>query len=339
LVISGTGGAGIYYAGSSAAGTPVNLTQVSNDTSGTITVARPAAAANKGFSTTVTIQWNGATIATRTVTFLGEVATLTATADYIGGVGNNLLVGTVLAKDAAGNTLLPTSGISVSSATLNTVVTAVSVTDFADADGTDTKADYSATCAGTAATGANTGDAEITFTYLNTVSGTVITSNKVKVVCAGDPVTYAGSFDKAVYAPGDVATLTVTAKDYQGKLANAYYDWSGTTDATEPTIAGGLSMTLIGSVPDNATAIKFDSGAGTKTFRFTVGKDEGKSNVVISIPVINSMDLGGANLAVGYEVKSSSATVTNADVLKSIVALIASINKQIQALQKLILKR
>ena len=38
-------------------------------------------------------------------------------------------------------------------------------------------------------------------------------------------------------------------------------------------------------------------------------------------------------------VKSSSSTVTNAEVLKSIVALIASINKQIQALQKLILKR
>jgi hypothetical protein len=33
------------------------------------------------------------------------------------------------------------------------------------------------------------------------------------------------------------------------------------------------------------------------------------------------------------------ASVSNADVLKSIVSLIASINKQIQALQKLILRR
>jgi len=40
-----------------------------------------------------------------------------------------------------------------------------------------------------------------------------------------------------------------------------------------------------------------------------------------------------------YKVANSTATVTNADVLKSIVALIASINKQIQALQKLILAR
>jgi hypothetical protein len=40
-----------------------------------------------------------------------------------------------------------------------------------------------------------------------------------------------------------------------------------------------------------------------------------------------------------YEIKTGGDTTTNADVLKSIVALIASINKQIQALQKLILQR
>jgi hypothetical protein len=38
-------------------------------------------------------------------------------------------------------------------------------------------------------------------------------------------------------------------------------------------------------------------------------------------------------------VVAATTAVSNADVLKSIVALIASINKQIQALQKLILKR
>ena len=40
-----------------------------------------------------------------------------------------------------------------------------------------------------------------------------------------------------------------------------------------------------------------------------------------------------------YKVSTGGDTTSNADVLKSIVALIASINKQIQALQKLILKR
>jgi hypothetical protein len=56
---------------------------------------------------------------------------------------------------------------------------------------------------------------------------------------------------------------------------------------------------------------------------------------------------GGANssavtqgaVTVPYKIAGTTATVTNADVLKSIVSLIASINKQIQALQKLILRR
>jgi len=345
LVISGTGGAGIYYAGSSAAGTPVNLTAVSNDTSGTITVARPAAAANKGFTTTVTVQWNGATIATKTVTFYGEVAKLTATADRMATAGlttsANLLIGTVIAYDAAGNILYPSSGIGVTSATLNSKVTDVSVTDHPDSAGGDTKADYAVTCAGTQASGLSAGDADITFTYTNPVSGNAITSNVVTVKCSGDAYTYSASFDKAVYAPGDVATLTVTGKDGQGKLANYFEDISG-SGATLISYAGGLAMTLVGAAPVDATAVQFTgTGAsqGTYTLKFTVGATEGKSNVVVSIPVINAKAKGGADQTVPYEVKSGTASVSNADVLKSIVALIASINKQIQALQKLILQK
>ena len=341
LVISGTGGAGIYYAGSSAAGTPVNLTAVSNDTSGTITVARPAAAANKGFTTTVTVQWNGATISTKTVTFLGEVATLTATADLNASAGvstsANLLIGTVIAKDAAGNILYPSSGIGVTSATLNSKVTAVTVTDHPDSAGGDTKADYAVTCAGTAASGLSAGDADITFTYTNPVSGAAITSNVVTVKCSGNAYTYTASFDKAVYQPGDIATLTVTGKDGQGKLTHAFEDVSGDA-GTLISISGGTSMTLVGVAAVDATAVKF-GGAGTMTYRFTVGATEGKFNAVVSIPVINAKLKGGADQTVAYEVKSATTSVSNADVLKSIVALIASINKQIQALQKLILKR
>jgi hypothetical protein len=345
LVISGTGGAGIYYAGSSAAGTPVNLTAVSNDTSGTITVARPAAAANKGFSTTVTIQWNGATIATKTVTFFGEVAKLTATADRMATAGlttsANLLIGSVIAYDAAGNILYPSSGIGVTAATLTSKVTDVSVTDHPDTATADTKADYAVTCAGTQSSGLSAGDAAITFTYTNPVSGNAITSNEVTVKCSGDAYTYTASLDKAVYAPGDVATLTVTGKDGQGKLVNYFEDISG-SGATLISYTGGISMTRVGATEVDATAVQFTgTGAsqGTYTVRFVVGSTEGKSNLVVSIPSINAKAKGGADQPVPYEVKSGTATVSNADVLKSIVALIASINKQIQALQKLILKR
>jgi hypothetical protein len=342
LVITGTGGAGIYYAGSSAAGTPVNLTAVSNDTSGTITVARPAAAANKGFSTTVTVQWNGVTIATKTVTFLGEVAKLVATSDYVaeaaGTVSTNLLIGTVQALDAAGNILYPSSGIAVTSATLTSKVTGISVTDHPDSATGDTKADYAVACAGTAASGLSAGDADVTFTFTNPESGTAVVSNAVKIQCGGQAATYTASFNKAVYSPGDVATLTIVGKDAQGRPTASFEDISGAA-GTLITYAGGIALTRVGATEVDATAVKFDSGLGTLVVKFTVGLTEGKSNAVVSIPVINAKALGGADQTVAYEVKSATPSVSNADVLKSIVALIASINKQIQALQKLILKR
>ena len=340
LVITGTGGAGISYAGSSAAGTPTNLTAVSNDTSGTITVARPAALANKGFTTTVTVSWNGITIATKTVTFLGEVARLIATSDTVAQAGSNtstnLLIGTVQALDAAGNILYPASGIAVTSATLNTRVTAVSVTDHPDSATGDTKADYAVTCAGTTASGLSAGNANVTFSFTNPESGTAIVSTVVTIRCGGEAATYTASFNKAVYAPGDVATLTITGKDAQGNLTGSIEDISGAA-GTLITYAGGASLTRVGVAEVDATAVKFDNG--TIVVKFTVGSTEGKSNAVVSIPVINAKGLGGTDQTVAYEVKSATPSVSNADVLKSIVSLIASINKQIQALQKLILRR
>jgi hypothetical protein len=61
------------------------------------------------------------------------------------------------------------------------------------------------------------------------------------------------------------------------------------------------------------------------------------------VSVIDYTSLTGAGTAVkatpSYKLSTGGDTTSNADILKSIVALIASINKQIQALQKLILKR
>ena len=53
----------------------------------------------------------------------------------------------------------------------------------------------------------------------------------------------------------------------------------------------------------------------------------------VSLPAIDDA------VTVPYSIKGSSTAVTNADVLKAIVSLIASINKQIAALQKALLKK
>jgi len=78
---------------------------------------------------------------------------------------------------------------------------------------------------------------------------------------------------------------------------------------------------------------------GVKTYKFIVGSTEGSYQLSVDLPKYNSSTYSQTALTVAYAVKASTASVSNADVLKSIVSLIASINKQIQALQKLILKR
>ena len=50
-------------------------------------------------------------------------------------------------------------------------------------------------------------------------------------------------------------------------------------------------------------------------------------------------DTDTAAKTVQYKIASTSTAVSNADVLKAIVSLIASINKQIAALQKALLKK
>ena len=79
---------------------------------------------------------------------------------------------------------------------------------------------------------------------------------------------------------------------------------------------------------------------GKITYKFQVGSTTGSFNMVVDLPAINAVSLTGATAqTIAYKIAASSTEVTNAEVLKSIVALIASINKQIQALQKLILAR
>ena len=77
LIASTTGGAGISWSDSYSPNTTINnSTAVTTNTSGLLTVARPAAAVNKNFATTVTITWNGVTVATKSINFRGEIAKL-----------------------------------------------------------------------------------------------------------------------------------------------------------------------------------------------------------------------------------------------------------------------
>ena len=335
LIISGTNGALIGYdanGGATSAATSFNLTQVSStSSSGAITVSKPAARANKSFSTTISISWNGVVVGTKNVTFKGEVAKVTASSPKIGALNaSNTDAFKVAYEDDAGNALYPTiTDTSVVSTTTTSAVTGASIGTIGDATAL---AKGTLVCAAGDSTVLGGGKANLQLQHVNPLSGTVVKSNVWEATCQGDAYTYTAAWDKAVYTPGSVATLTIAFKDRDGDAANAY-DLVG--NGALITVAGGPSATAV-TIP--AATDKPSDGAGIKTYQFVVGTTEGDFAAVVTVADVNANGVAKAQTA-SYSVKSAAGTVTNAEVLKSIVSLIASINKQIQALQKLILRR
>jgi hypothetical protein len=159
-----------------------------------------------------------------------------------------------------------------------------------------------------------------------------VKSNAVTVRCGGAAASYTASFDKATYAQGEIATLTVAFKDAKGLAANSYDQVSANTTGDQV-----ITVNQTERVTAHAAAAKLN-GSGNLVYTFTVGTASGaiagKYQALVSFPHIAT----GATQTVAYEI-SGGAAVSMADVLKSIVSLIASINKQIAALQKALLKR
>jgi len=106
-----------------------------------------------------------------------------------------------------------------------------------------------------------------------------------------------------------------------------------------------------GLVTADITSTSAESGTNTVTASFTGSYSNAGTAAAITSPqyldlagyvgstVVAAAFAGNEKSTAAVEFGGGTAAVSNADVLKSIVALIASINKQIQALQKLILKR
>jgi hypothetical protein len=281
--------------------------------------------ANKGITTTVTVSVDGVAWTSKTFVLYGAVNSI---AIGTASVGQKSATGAFYLEVRDDNNQLLGSVTPTADSTLyNSSVTAVTPA----ASGASAATAQAFTCS------AIVGTAKIQY-YLTNAAAKKIVSNILDVSCAGDPYTWTASLDKASYAPGDIATLTIQAKDSKGLLTNETVTL-GTASSAE-LVVSGAQMTAV-STPTNSD--KFSSSAGTKTYKFTVGTTEGSYNMVIQMPKWS----GGANssavtqgaVTVPYKVASATPSVSNADVLKSIVSLIASINKQIQALQKLILQR
>jgi hypothetical protein len=306
--------------GTAAAATAVVSSLGSSTDNLALSIAKPSSS-TAALNTTVTIQANGVTVATKTVTILGAAASIAVT-DVTVGTQNSTGSFKYVVKDAAGNQLTDTS---VATAAIASFVSAGVVASATTASAGD--ATWIAKGTGTfACTSTKSGSQSVTIGYLNT-GLKLVTSNAFTATCGYAAVdTFTVALDKATYSPGEIATLTISAKDVNGGIV------SDTTTVGSSIVNVAMpGMTSIGAAP--TTADVFTSGKATYKFRV----DQAEGSFVGQAQVNAATDL--AVKTASYSIKSSSTAVSMADVLKAIVSLIASINKQIAALQKALLKK
>jgi len=279
----------------------------------------------------LTVAVNGATVATRTYTMLGELTSIGAPTSQKIVPATGASVATMFkmsALDSAGN-LLDNVVMAPVSSYYNAALTTVSnvTTKPGGSASADNGGDVTCSTAGTY---------KMQMAAVNASVKTIL-SPVFNITCGGAAVNYTAGLDKASYVPGDIATLTITAVDKSKLTAHDANYLGGIADGTGTTLAPAISGSNLTAVTAPASTDLFVSGV--KTYKFVVGSTEGAYNLVVDLPKFNSTTYSQTALTVAYKIAASTATVSNADVLKSIVALIASINKQIQALQALILKK
>ena len=308
-VIQATATNGAVVAWDAAPSTQVN-TVAKTGTSGVLYVVQGTANENKPVSTTITITFNGVTLATKSIAFSGRAASISVTGVDIA-LSNGARTGTYdfIVKDAAGNQL---AGVTpTADATKYTSqVTAVSVGGASSATAVQTGG---WTCAATS------GSSIVRIKHvLSDLSE--IYSNEFVAACGLGVNKYTASLDKNSYVPGEIATLTISSTDINGaKVADTSTVGSGVA------ISGG-GLTAI-TAPTSADTF----AQGVKTYKFTVGNVNGAYNMIVDLPAYVATD---AAKTVSYKIADGA--TSNADVLNGIVALIASITKQIEQLQLMI---
>ena len=351
LTATATNGAYVSLANSATAASAGTSSSafVAGGNGATLTVAPSVSTAS---NTTVTISYNGTVIGTKAFTFNGEVAKVTLSAagnGKVGGLSTNAGNWMVITfKDSAGTVLAigdpnqtgsyPANAVTKNAGTAGTGISLGTVTY--PVTGTAGKVVYGCGSASNA-----TGNLVVDY---SNVDGSVITSNSLPVTCSGSPDNYTAKFDKATYNPGDIATLTVTFKDSVGSLAADIYTTTpagvtASSSAIADTAANSGVPTIIGSnlTPSNGSTTTAGSPTdvttnGVATYKFIVGTTSGSYQAIVDFPKVDSSG-HGASQTVAYSIASSGTSLN--DVLKGIVSLIASINKQIAALAKLVTKK
>jgi len=339
--VSSGANVGIASQGSAASGSWTTAVATSGNANETVKITEATTGA--GWSGTVTISYNGTVLATRTATIQGYVSKLViAPVAVAKSATSTASVLSYNAYDAAGN-VDTASTVSISSSSNPAVIAA----SGSVAVGTTNNATSSGELGYLTVTALAAGKSDVVVSYTRP-DGTVVKSNSVTVNVAGGADTYKAALDKSKYAPGDVATLTLTFSDSKGNPAassvttyatagtSPSLTWNATFSTPQLTQVGTLGQFGSSFVNTYGTTgnIATDQNGQIK-IKYTVGTTEGSYNAIVDFPTVDAQD--GAAQTVAYSISSGGTSLN--DVLKGIVSLIASINKQIAALAKLVTKK
>jgi len=296
--------------------------------------------ANTAGSTTVTLTLDGATVGTKTLNWNGDIASITvlgsskttfangvtqadctAGAPSLAGSAANIVY---VVKDAAGNAVTLSASPTVTGATGALVgATVTSGTSATAANGCVRQTSalgygvQTMLVPATSLQGAGTYKLRVQ----NSAGVNIDSAEQKATVSNGSTDKFTASWDKATYAPGELATLTIKIQDAYGNLMAAG------TPLTGLALAVASGFTAVGTACANTSLV---DSAGVVTCQYAAGNTEGAYSFSIDL------DTGTTQAATvgALNVKNTTAAVSNAEVLAAIVKLIASINKQIRALQK-----
>jgi hypothetical protein len=348
LVVTATNGALVNIG--TAGTTPVagtSSTDVEYGSASTRTVRVDQGTAGAPVTTTVTITYNGTTVCSKTVTIRGKVAKIAVahvgTQDLSTSTGSaqwmyeqialySAGMFTILATDSAGN-IVVTDGLgtfSADAATLTTVVQAATFPTYASSTSSTSTSRWTL---GSFQCGSVAGNANIKVKFTTTSSGEVVTSDAFNARCADNPDTYTVSLDKASYKQGDIATATVQFLDSKGNKANSVT----AVGANSWVLPYFSPVTFSGTLAAGASATAVTKADGSVAYTFSIGASEVAVTGNYAGVITYNVPANGVKQTVQYSLVAGSSDVAFSEVLKSVVALIASINKQLQALQRLIL--
>jgi hypothetical protein len=354
ITVTATNGALVNVADSAAtllAGTTSTDVYASDGTLESVRIDQPTAGAP--LTTTVTVSYNGTPVCTKTVSIRGEVTKLTVaniatqkTSAAAGANGSQWMYQktgvytagqfTVVATDSAGNVVSTDSTLGTYAANSGTgvQVPAIAVDSRSSSANASSVLRYNF---GSFGCGPDAGQSTVTIKFTTTGTGKTVVSDPFTARCASDASTYTVSLDKASYTQGEIAKATVKFLDSKGNKANNMTA-VGANSWVLPYM-GAVDSTITATTGASATSVT--DGNGEVVYTFTVGTSA--SAVAVSGTYTGVIEFSAPALGVKstptYKLTVGSDDVAFAEVLKSVVALIASINKQIQALQKLILQR